>query len=414
MKINYFILIVITALIFSCKENTVTSLTIDISGKIPSTEPLNENFKSSIEGIYKIVAGGDDFGDYAVIKYTRNHLSIFCKKSTTYFILNSGQRDSVIYFNGFWRHAQGTVDGECNLSIDKKYSGKILGGKEFNKDNLILEGKFDFRGVIKDLKLQYVSPFDIQKEFYIIAHRGGERNFNNSQATENSLGIIKTAEFFGANAVEIDIQLTKDKIPILFHDDEFSSKIVNSTYLIGKVSDFSFEHIRTFGTLSNGEKIPSLDEALNIIVNETDLKLVWLDIKNAEVIKEIIPVIEKYYNLARIKKRDLKILTGIPGGEILNTYVKECPDRNIMPALCELDIEAVRVSGAKIWAPRWTETINQEQLKICKDGNIKIFVWTLDIYEVINNYLDNGIYDGILTDFPSIVAYEYLIQGRKK
>ena len=48
----------------------------------------------------------------------------------------------------------------------------------------------------------------------IIAHRGGDRVYQ-----ENSLSAVKHAFRIGADVAEIDSQLSKDKVPIVIHDD---------------------------------------------------------------------------------------------------------------------------------------------------------------------------------------------------
>ena len=48
----------------------------------------------------------------------------------------------------------------------------------------------------------------------IIGHRGAA-----AYAPENTLDSIKTASDMGAKWVELDVKLTKDSVPIIFHDD---------------------------------------------------------------------------------------------------------------------------------------------------------------------------------------------------
>ena len=47
----------------------------------------------------------------------------------------------------------------------------------------------------------------------LIAHRGAKNS-----ATENTLAAINEAATCGAGWVELDVQLTKDNVPVLFHD----------------------------------------------------------------------------------------------------------------------------------------------------------------------------------------------------
>ena len=49
----------------------------------------------------------------------------------------------------------------------------------------------------------------------IIGHRGAY-----SSAPENTLIAIRKAAQLGAKWVEIDVRLSSDKVPVIFHDDE--------------------------------------------------------------------------------------------------------------------------------------------------------------------------------------------------
>ena len=52
----------------------------------------------------------------------------------------------------------------------------------------------------------------------IIGHRGNGTNFYNSLLRENSLASMKTAMESKIDMIELDIQVTKDNIVIVFHD----------------------------------------------------------------------------------------------------------------------------------------------------------------------------------------------------
>jgi glycerophosphoryl diester phosphodiesterase len=45
-----------------------------------------------------------------------------------------------------------------------------------------------------------------------------------------------------------------------------------------------------------------------------------------------------------------------------------------------------------------------------KAAGILAFTWTLDGQSAIKEYLNKGAFDGILTNYPSILAYEFYIQ----
>lgn len=405
---------VVSFLFLSCNVKPGLVEPIDESGILGGTVAVSEPIKKSIEGIYKIKSGNEYFGNYAVVKYVRNHFSIFCEKNSSYLILNSGERDSSIYFEGYWRFSQNLSTGKVSLKIEENEGGKIQSQGNANSKSIIIKGIFtkENNGEESQIRLEYYQPVKQDSTFYIIAHRGGGRNTDRLPASENSLEILQIAEYFGANSVEIDIQLTKDKVPILYHDEEFSQRLVKGNYLIGKVSSFSFKQIRTFGKLLNDGNIPTLEEALDLILNKTSLKLVWLDVKYPETIPFVAPIQKKYSDLAKLTNRGLTILIGLPTEEVMNEYLNY-PGKENHPSLCELDISSVRLTNANVWAPRWTDGIPKQQITAIQAENRKVFVWTLDIPQIIRDFIHSNYYDGILSNYPSVVAYEYFMKDVK-
>lgn len=409
--ISSLIFVLALFIFYSCNPGPGIIEPIDENGIVKNTNPIDPFIKPLVDGVYRITEGQNDFGDYAVVKLTSNHLSIFCRKNSSYFILNSGEKDSSFYFEGFWRFSQNKSSGKASLTINKNEGGSELLSHKHGTNPTIIRGYFDNGNgeLTSPVKLEYLRSLKQDSSFYAIAHRGGGRNSDRLQASENSLEILQIAEYFGANSVEVDIQLTKDKIPILFHDEEFTQRLVKGNYLIGSVSSFSFKQIRTFGRLINDELIPTLDEALDIILNKTSIKLVWLDVKYPEAIPIIAPIQKKYLELAKLVNRDLTILLGIPTEEVLNEYLNY-PGKENNLSLCELDITSVRKADSRVWAPRWTDSIQKQQINSIRSEDRKVFVWTLDIPDLIRDFINTSNYDGVLTNYPSIVAYEYYMK----
>jgi len=97
---------------------------------------------------------------------------------------------------------------------------------------------------------------------HIIGHRGAC-----GYAPENTLESIHTAADIGASWVELDVKLTKDDVPILFHDDTLE----RTTNGYDPVAQMTYDDIRQleagswFSDSFTGVKIPTLDEALQVI-----------------------------------------------------------------------------------------------------------------------------------------------------
>ncbi|WP_077603094.1 glycerophosphodiester phosphodiesterase [Oceanobacillus sojae] len=109
----------------------------------------------------------------------------------------------------------------------------------------------------------------------IIAHRGASR-----YAPENSFPAFKLAYEMKADGIETDVQLTKDNIPVLFHDESLK-RIFGEK---GWVNQYTLEQLKqldmgkSFHPKFTGTRILSLEEFLAWI-KDTPLML-HLELKN--------------------------------------------------------------------------------------------------------------------------------------
>jgi glycerophosphoryl diester phosphodiesterase len=101
-------------------------------------------------------------------------------------------------------------------------------------------------------------------KFKIIAHRGAS-----AVAPENTLIAIAKAAELGARSVELDVMLSSDGVPIIIHDTALD-RTTNGT---GPVAAQSYEALARrdagtwFGDAFAGEKIPTLSDAIDLILD---------------------------------------------------------------------------------------------------------------------------------------------------
>ena len=91
----------------------------------------------------------------------------------------------------------------------------------------------------------------------IFAHRGLTFQGDKSVADENTLQSFELALAAGADYLESDIQVTRDKVPVLFHDGDLTRLVGKKT----KVSDLTLAQIKQI-ELPHLGKIPTLEQAL--------------------------------------------------------------------------------------------------------------------------------------------------------
>ena len=58
-----------------------------------------------------------------------------------------------------------------------------------------------------------------------------------------------------------------------------------------------------------------------------------------------------------------------------------------------------------MWAPRFTLGLQNDAVLQMKAEGRKSFVWTLDEAQYMQQFITEGKFDGILSNYPSLVAY---------
>ena len=114
-----------------------------------------------------------------------------------------------------------------------------------------------------------------------IAHRG---MFDNIKTPENSIASFKKALKYNYS-IELDVQLTKDNILVVFHD--FNLK--RMTGIDKLITDTNYEELKKLKLLNTNEHIPTLDEVLKLINNKV---LLDIEIKDTKNIKELTNILK--------------------------------------------------------------------------------------------------------------------------
>jgi len=404
----YIFFIIVMSAIWSC-DNSVGYMEPEyLDGSIlDGSQDINQPVRNNLEGVYKVTRGGDFFGGQVVLKWRGDKLAVFGSKQGSYFLLNSGEKDSIFLFEGKWKKMQTLETGLLRLKID---GNNGLWENSITSQTVRLKGSYGFENNPnqKELTLEYIRPFSDEvknSNFLILAHRGGGRNSEYLGASENSVEIIAKAEQYGANGIEIDIKLTKDDVPILYHDVNINLRLTQESPIQGPVEDFTFAQLRTFVRLRNGERIPSLREALEYVLTHTNLRFVWLDMKSSRnSMPFVIPIQQDINRRAKESGRDLVVCIGLPS-EDMRAYFKAYPGYENIESINEGTVNEVRETDSDVWAPRWTEGMQTELVEqMHSEGRIAI-TWTLDQIEFISKFINEGKFDGAISNYPTIVAY---------
>jgi glycerophosphoryl diester phosphodiesterase len=390
---------------------------------LPGARLLFEQTRKACEGVYTISDGADEFGAELAAKWsytiknpgdTTYHLSLFCEPQAAFFILEGRQLGDSLVFEGFWRRLVNSETGTARFVVQKADGGSILLAPDCCQPPR--PGDIVFRGIYGEgqqprterLTFRYDRPLH-KKPFQILAHRGGGRTSDLLPASENSVEIIRLASRLGATGVEVDIRQTKDGVPILYHDAQLNLRLIQKNGLIGPVENYTFRQLTSFVRLINGEKIPTLEEALQTVVDQTALETVWLDSKDVRDMRLIQQIQQTYQQRAAARGRRLNVYIGLPTEDKVAEF-EQIPNFQQTPSLCELDIETARRLNARVWAPRWTRGNPIEETRLMQAEGRKVFIWTLNVPEFIEQFIADGTLDGILTDYAPVVAYYHYVQ----
>lgn len=232
----------------------------------------------------------------------------------------------------------------------------------------------------------------------IIAHRGSSGN-----APENTAASMNMAVESGCDGIETDLQLTKDKKVVVFHD----WNVNRTTDGTGNIKDLTFEELSKldngswFDEKFKGERIIKLEELFDIVPEDItlnlELKSVGDDFRGLE--EEVIKILntKKRKNniiissfnhkvLENVRKLDKDIKLGILYEGYLLNLGKYIENLN-------LDIYSVHPS---------CNYINQELVDEVHDLGLKLYAWTVNDKETVVRLEEYGI-DGVITNYPSSI-----------
>lgn len=237
-----------------------------------------------------------------------------------------------------------------------------------------------------------------------IGHRGAR-----GTAPENTLLSIKEAKKEGCSWIEIDVKLTADNVPILFHDDALD-KITNGKGLVAETSFADIKKLKVTGNpettqTTDHDNIPSFKEALELIF-ELDLNAnieikpcIGREIETAEIAlklaqdiwqKDKAPPIISSFKDASLKSA-MNIAPNWPRAFLMD---KKRPDWQ----------EKLREFKA-ISFNIWDKLLDKDSIKRYQTAGLPILVFTINDAKRAKWLFEHGI-ESVFTDFPQRIKEE--------
>lgn len=141
----------------------------------------------------------------------------------------------------------------------------------------------------------------------LYAHRG--LFDNKGDAPENSMKAFERAVHAGYG-IELDVQTTKDGIPVVFHDFTLkrmarypdgecpadAQRAEDGSYIIpGRICDYTWEELSRFHLLDTGERIPRFDEFLRLVRGQVPLIVeLKIELKDLTVCRKAQELLDDY------------------------------------------------------------------------------------------------------------------------
>jgi len=231
----------------------------------------------------------------------------------------------------------------------------------------------------------------------IIGHRGAA-----GLAPENTIAALHKGRDVGADILEFDVRLTRDKVPIVIHD----SKLLRTHGSKKRVRWSSHESIRQ--ATEKGHKIATLKEVMDEFFGYI---LLNLEIKNIETGRIIAQYIEKNY-IKKPSDWDAIVFSSFKTSELY--AVRRVSSRANLAMLHDLNpfgfiAHHRQLQFSAVGFHRLH--INRLALEIAKRAGIFTYVYTVNRPETAALLEQKGI-DGIVTDNPDRMV-QYL-QGTTK
>ena len=411
MKFSTILMAIMLTGIIACEKNNITP-PIPVSDRnLLNTSAISDGVMQHMEGIYKLSDGSEDLGTDFVCKVSKYKVSFFSNSGGLYIILNYGlnPKDGSIQFSGFWRYSENTLQGLINLTLTANNGGAAL-LKNGNIELLTLSGFFSIdNNPPKQITLKFskaFSQYSLNHEFMIFAHHGIQTT-NNPPYTENSLNGAIHDQDYGVNGLEYDVHLTRDHIPICAHDANIDLRVTKKGPLTGNYIQYDFAFLDSFVQLSDGEKIATVEQVLNALIDSTTLKYIWLDIKgDPEIFNYLEPIVRAAYKKANEENRNIEIITDLTSTDVISEY-QSCPSYDGLPVMSEISLEDAILHKCAFWAPRYSLGLLSDEVDQAHSLGIKVLSWTLNDKELISNYLVNGKFDGFISDYPAYVVYDF-------
>jgi hypothetical protein len=181
----------------------------------------------------------------------------------------------------------------------------------------------------------------------------------------------------------------------------------------GPVASQTFDQIQANCRNAHGEKIPTVKQGLDVLLDETLMDFVYLDVKVPEGLAEsarLAAAINKRAADVGRSFRAVVALTTIEVTDAWKAFIEDAVD--VPPCLMEYDPELVAELGCVAWGPTWTAGPRADDVKKVREAGARVVYWTLNDDHFIEDFLRATNPDGAITARTGLLMYLYQKVGQ--
>lgn len=231
-----------------------------------------------------------------------------------------------------------------------------------------------------------------------IAHRGAS-----AQAPENTMAALEKAVELGADAIELDLHVSRDGELVVIHDVTLD----RTTDGRGPVHTHSLQELkqldagRWFGESFAGQRIPTLAEVLDRFAGKVPLAL---EVKAGSA---FFPGIEE------------RVVSALREHQVLSQVAVASFDHHALFRLKELE-PCLRTAALLVGRPMSMSAVagpskvdamalecslvTKTEIDACRASGLQLVVWVVNEPAQMRHFIDLGI-DGIITDRPDLLRH---------
>lgn len=253
------------------------------------------------------------------------------------------------------------------------------------------------------------SPVVEAPEVTIIAHRGAPQD-----APENTVPAFEAALETGADLVEVDVQLSADGVPFLFHDDTPERTTDVAEVFPDRVEDpitsFTWEELQQldagtwFQEGFEGTTIPHLDDVAATVGPDVGVDI---ELKSPENSPGLVDAVVEALDTdvwADLVTNELVVVSSFDT-DATRTFYEQLPDVPAWPIIGEIPdqawVDGVADYAAGIKAD--ARYLTPEAYAFAEAADLPVWAWTVNNLNDLPDLVEMGV-TAIVTDSPWLVG----------